>query len=393
MFRNLQKALVVPVLLAALSCTKIVYEQKEVYVENPIEVPSYPDLQDNKPDTVKFTKADVQFYGAYSQTVDRWYLTLFEKDGVKYVAEDDEYIGQGHVMVLCMQTPISGGKEKDIPVIARHYSSPTSYSDLTIGQFEFGYDFPFDHPYKGIRYATYGTYALNLDEAEYIPRYISDGSFDVKKLDNGEYEVSGMLVDTGFKKHTFIYTGPITGVTEWNYYMHPNSSLKQDITLTQAQLPVLNIRRTDLPFGSSKNIDMVRMYLTDSGVIVGPQASYGTEKLSGSGAVVVLEVIVEHGQTNIPAGTYTVAPSVEGGYDGSYLKPFHFKEGVPNKFTNREGSWYFNLASDGHWSGDYAQLHNGTVTISYAAGKDTPVIHADLVDCNNPSNKITIDWK
>lgn len=373
--------------LLLFACTKI------NYIDIPVEVPSYPDLEGNVPDTVMAKCAKVQFYGAYSETVDRWYLTLFEKEGVRYVHEDDEFIGEGKVFVLCLQTGISEGQEKDIPVIEGRYVSPSSYSDLQIGQYEFGYDYPYDHPYKGIRYATYGTYVLDLDEPEYIPRYVADGGFEVRKLEDGNFEVVGMLVDTGFKKHYFSYSGPVSGVTEWNYYFADNSSLKADVSLDEKTFPKMELRRTDLPFGNSKNIDVVRMYLCASSVTVGPQATWGTEKLSGSGAVAVLEMIVEHGATSIPAGTYTVAPSVGGGYDGSMLKPFHFKEGMPNRFTNREGSWYFNFASDGHWTGDYAQFHDGTVTISYESGKDTPVIHAEIVDGGSPSHKVTIDWK
>lgn len=370
-----------------LSCTKI------NYVDKIVEVPVYPDLEGNGPEKVVAAKAQIQYYGAYSEIVDRWYLTLYEKDGVRYVHEDDEFIGEGDVIVLCLQTAISKGQEKDIPVIVGHYSTPSSYSDLTVGQYEFGYDYPYDHPYKGIRYATYGTYVLDLDDPEYIPRYASDGWFDIRRLDNGDYEVEGMLVDTGFKKHHFSYSGPISGVTEWNYYLADNSSLTRDVTLSQTELPRLEIRRTNLPFGNSKDIDAVRLYLGANTLTVGPQVYYGVEKLSGTGAVVVLEMIVKHGSEKVPAGTYKVAPSIEGGYDGSMLTPFHFKEGVPYKFTNREGSWYFNLAETGYWSGDYAQIHDGTVTISYADGKDSPEIHAELVDGLTPSHKLIIDWK
>lgn len=373
--------------LAVLSCGK------SIIIDKPVIVPIYPDLEDNKADTLVTTQAKIQFYGAYSETVDRWYLTLFEKDGVKYVHEDDEYIGEGQVVILCLQTAISNGQEADIPVIEGTYSCPSSYSDLLAGQFEFGYDYPYDHPYKGIRYATYGSYVIDLDESEYIPRYAGDGAFEVRRLADGNYLVDGMLVDTGFKKHYFKYEGPISGVTEWNYYQAANSSLRSDVVLTRSELPALNMRRTELPFGNSKDIDIIRMYLSSNDVVVGPQVSYGTETLSGSGEMVVLEMVVKHGESTVPAGTYSIAPRVDGGYDGSYLTPFHFKEGMPNRYTNREGSWYFNLAENGHWSGDYAQIHDGTVTISYEEGKDTPVISAKMVDCFIPAHKIIIDWK
>lgn len=373
--------------ILTMACTKV------SYVDRIVEVPSYPDLEAPAPDTVVATHARIQFYGAYSETVDRWYLTLFENDGVQYVHEDDEYLGRGNVIVLCMQTAISKGTEKDIPVIAGHYSSPSTYSDLQAGQYEFGYDYPYDHPYKGIRYATYGTYMLNLDGQEYIPRYASDGWFDVRHLDGGTYEVVGMLVDTDFRKHYFKYTGKIEGVTEWNYYFAPNSSLNGDVRLTRTQLPKMEMRRTELPFGKSKNIDVVRVYLTSSSVNVGPQVSYGLEDLSGTGAVMYLEMVVEHGAAKLPEGTYQLAPRVDGGYDGAMLTPLHFKEGMPNRFTNREGSWYFNLADSGLWTGDYARIHDGKVTVSYVEGSSEPVISAELTDGENPSHKTTIDWK
>ncbi|MCQ2136372.1 MAG: hypothetical protein MJY67_05590 [Bacteroidales bacterium] len=380
-------ALFILAALVSLACSKIVYQDKVV------TVPVYPDLEGEAPDTIVASVAKVQYYGAYSEKVDRWYLTLFEKDGVEYIHEDDQYIGKGNVIVLCMQTSISGGAEKDIPVIVGSYATPSSYSDLQIGQFEFGYDYPYDHPYKGIRYATYGTYVLDLEPPEYIPLHAADGAFEVKRLENGEYEVSGVIVDTRCLKHYFKYAGPIKGVTEWDYYLAPNSALIKDVSLTRQQLPSLQMRRTELPFGSSKNIDIVRLYLSEESVIIGTNSGYNMESVSGSGAVVVLEMVVQHGQANLPSGEYSIAPTVGGGYDGSMLTPFHFKEGMPHRFTNREGSWYFNLAQNGHWTGDYAQVHDGKVTISYEQGSDTPVVHAELVDDQSPAHKIIIDWK
>lgn len=380
-------ALLMLCVASVLACTKI------EYVDRVVEEPSYPDLEGCVPDTVVATKARIQYYGAYSETVDRWYLTLFEKDGVEYIHEDDEYKGHGTVIILCLQTGISNGKESDIPVIAGMYTTPDSYSDLQPGQYEFGYDYPFDHPYKGIRYATYGTYVIDLDAAGYVPCYASDGGFAVVRNPDGSYDVRGLIVDTNFRKHYFTYSGPIQGVTEWDYYQAPNSSLKGNVTLTERDLPQIEIRKTELPFGSSKNIDAVRVYLTSNSVSVGPAPFYGVEKLSGSGAVAVLELIVAHGSSQIPAGTYTLAPRADGGYDGSKLTPFHFKEGMPNRYTNREGSWYFNLADSGLWTGDYAQFHGGSVSVSYAAGSSNPQIHAELIDCDTPAHTIVIDWK
>lgn len=369
---------------------------KTEYVENIIEVPTYPDLDDIRIDTLKANKADIEFYGAYSQTIDRWYVTLFTDKNVTYDLATDKYSGSGMVVKLCLQTDISGGKDKDIPTIARSYSAPDTYSDLEIGQFETGYSIPFDHPYLGKTDGWYGSYILDLDAESYEPLPFFDGLFSISKEADGTYKIDGMLVDDHFIKHTFIYEGSLGNVTEYEFPGTSDSCIESDVTLTRKELPNLVIRDKGDQYRYDNSFRNYRVYLTGADVQVGEIKSI-IEKvsLSGHGPVMFLDLFVSpDANGRIPEGEYKFAPREENrGIDGSYIKPFRFVAGYPRRYSDPQGCWFFNLDSSGLWTGDYAMVNGGKLSVSYEEGSDEPIIKAELLDCSSPAKKIVIDWK
>ncbi|MCQ2148417.1 MAG: hypothetical protein MJZ16_13035 [Bacteroidales bacterium] len=380
-------------LIAALffiSCTKT------EYIENVIEVPTYPDLEDIKIDTLKAQRADIEFYGAYSETIDRWYITLFSDSKATYDIETDKYHGTGTAIKLCLHTKISSGKDKDIPVIARNYSAPGTYSDLAIGQFETGYSIPFDHPYLGKTDGWYGSYVINLDAPTYEPLAFFDGTFSVSKNNDGTYKISGMMLDDHFVKHHFIYEGKLGNVTEYEFPGASDSCINSDISLTKKELPKIEIRDKGDQYRYDNSFRNFRVYLTGPDVEVAPIKSIIEKiKLSGHGPVVLLDLFVSpDANGRIPAGEYKFAPREPNrGIDGSYIKPFRFLAGYPKRYSDPQGCWYYNLDESGLWSGDYAMIDGGTLSVSYAEGSDTPIIKAELLDCSSPAKKIIIDWK
>ncbi|MCQ2134220.1 MAG: hypothetical protein MJY88_04560 [Bacteroidales bacterium] len=372
------------------SCTKT------EYIENIIEVPTYPDLEDIQVDTLKTSKADVEFYGAYSETLDRWYVTLSTDTKTSYDIATDTYHGTGTVIKLCLQTKISKGTDKDIPVIARTYTAPDSYSDLMLGQFETGYSIPFDHPYLGSIDGWYGSYILDLDSADYEPLAFFDGEFSVVRNADGTYRISGTMVDDHFLKHRFLYEGPLGNVTEYEFPGTADSCIESDVTLTRSELPKLEIRDKGDQYRYDGSFRNYRVYLTGPDVSVAPIKSIIEKvQLSGHGPVVLLDLFVSpDADGRIPEGEYKFSPREPNrGIDGSYIKPFRFVAGYPRRYSDPQGCWYFNLGDDGLWEGDYAMVNGGTLSISYEEGSDDPVIKAELLDCSNPAKKIIIDWK
>lgn len=371
-------------------CTKV------ETIENIIEVPAYPDLDDIRIDTLKAVRADVEFYGAYSETLDRWYLTLFTDSEVSYDLTTDTYKGAGSVVKLCLHTDISTGSDKDLPIIAREYTAPDSYSDLVLGQFETGYSIPFDHPSFGSLDGWYGSYIVDLNASAYAPVPFFDGQFSVVRVSGNNYKVSGMLVDDYYKKHYFLYEGPLGNVGEYEFPGAADSVISSDITLTKTELPNLEIRDKGDQYRYDNSFRNFRVYLTGADVQVGKIGSI-IEKvtLSGEGPVMLLDLFVSpDANGRIPAGTYKFCPrEYNYGLDGSYIKPFYFVAGYPRRYSDPQGCWYFNLAADGHWTGDYAMVNGGTLSVSYAEGSDQPTIKAELLDCSNPAHKIIIDWK
>lgn len=390
-YQRLASSLLAAALFFLISCTKT-----EV-IENIIEVPAYPDLEDIRTDTLKATRADIEFYGAYSATVDRWYVTLFTDSDVTYDLGTDTYHGTGSVVKLCLQTRISNGGDKDIPVIAREYTAPDSYSDLMIGQFETGYTIPFDHPFFGQLDGWYGSYFLDLDSPSYDPLPFFDGQFNIKKNSDGTYAIEGLLVDDHFIKHRFIYEGKLENVTEYEFPGMGDSCIDSDIKLTKEQLPKLEIRDKGDQYRYDNSFRNYRVYLTGPDVQVGPTKSiYEKVSLSGHGPVVLLDLFVSPDAAGrIPAGEYKFAPREPNrGLDGSYIKPFRFVAGYPRRYSDPQGCWYFNLDDSGLWTGDYAMVNGGTLTVSYPNGSSgDPAIKAELIDCSDPAKKITIDWK
>lgn len=380
--------------LMMLSCTKVRIERQE----NIIEVPSYPDLEDIVADTLDFNYGYAQFYGAYSQTVDRWYVTLFTEDGVNYDLGTDTYSGKGEMVKLCLQTKISGGKATDLKVIAGTYTCPASDSDLKIGQFETGYELQFDHPYFGTLWASYGTWYAKLDQKEYLPLMAIDGEFTVT-ASGKDFNITGMILDGSFTKRAFRFTGPLAMLDEYEFPGAPDSSLSKDVTLTRSELPRIEIRdRGDqYRYDNPPRFRNYRVFLTGNDVVVSrTEKIYDNIKLSGHGPVVLLDLFVTpDADGRIPAGSYEVVPRLENyGIDGSLIWPFKFVEGYPHYyFQTLQGSWYFNLTDSGVWTGDYGRITGGTLSVAYPDGGNSPVITADLLDCSKTPKHIKLNWK
>lgn len=380
------------ILLSVQSCT-----EREV-IENEIEVPTYPDLEGMKADTLFMKSAVLEFYGAYSETVDRWYLTLYTGDPAEYDLGTDTYTGHGQMVKLCLQTAISSGKEDGWDVLVQHYTAPESYSDLRIGQWETGYDDEFDHPYYGTLWASYGSYYLSLDSQEYAPYMFIDGDFTMARDSAGQFTVEGMLVDGTFTKRRFVYKGDFTQIADYEFPGAPDSSLEKDVTLTRAELPKLWIfdRGDQYRYENPPRFSNYRVYLTGDGVSVSMPSKTSKVGFEGEGPVMMLDLFVNPDSNGkIPAGVYNIVTREPGGgIDGSQIWPFKILEGFPHYyFSTLQGSWYFNLASTGYWTGDYGRVTGGTLNVSYEAGSDEPVIKAELIDCSNPAHKIIIDWK
>ncbi|MCQ2141969.1 MAG: hypothetical protein MJY83_06455 [Bacteroidales bacterium] len=381
---------VIAAFFVCFSCTKT-----EI-IENIIDVPTYPDLEDIKIDTLRAERADIEFYGAYSANIDRWYVTLFTDKDVTYDLGTDTYKGKGSIIKLCLQTGISGGKDKDIPTIARTYTAPDSYSDLEIGQFETGYSIPFDHPYFGKLDGWYGSYFLSLDGDSYAPLPFFDGRFSIRKNSDGSYRIEGMLVDDHFTKQHFIYEGKLENVTEYEFPGTSDSCIDSDVTLTKKELPIIAIRDKGDQYRYDNSFRNYRVYLTGPDVHVSEIKSIIEKvKLSGHGPVMFLDLFVSpDADGHIPAGEYQFAPrEANRGIDGSYIKPFRFVAGYPRRYSDPQGCWFFNLDDSGLWAGDYAMINGGKLSVSYENGSDTPTIKAELLDCSYPAKKITIDWK
>lgn len=370
--------------------------EEKVVVEKVIEVPAYPDLEDIRTDTLTYNAARLEFYGAYSQTVDRWYLTLFTEDNVGYDLATDRYSGSGSVLKLCLHTGISEGTQADIPTILGIYHAPEGYSDLQIGQFETGYQRSFEHPHLGRLDATYGSYALDLDSAGDAPAMFIDGVISVSQTSGGNYKVGGMLVDAAFVKHHFVFEGPIDAVYEYDFPGAPDSIITEDITVTRQDLPRIEIRDKGDQYRYDGSFRNYRVYLTGEGVTVSQTSSIlDRVKLSGEGAVMLLDLFVSpDADGRIPAGEYLFCPrEYNNGIDGSYIKPFHFVAGYPRRYSDPQGCWLFNLGADGMWQGEYAMVNGGTLKVSYEDGSDLPVIEAEFIDCSQPAHRITLNWK
>lgn len=363
------------------------------------EVPSYPDLEGQKADTLKCTSAQVQFYGAYSQTVDRWYMMLYTGSEAAYDLGTDTYTGSGQMLKLCLHTKISDGKQNDWGVMVQHYTEPDSYSELQIGQWEFGYDNEFDHPYYGKLWGSYGSFYANLDKKDYEPLMFIDGEFEVSYDKAGNtYKVEGMLVDGTFTKRYFVFKGDFTQIEDYEFPGAPDTSLSKDITLTRAELPKLSIfdRGDQYRYENPPRYSNYRVFLSGNDVNFEMPYKSSPIKMSGEGPVMLLDLFVNpDANGKIPAGEYKIVKRLPNyGIDGSDIWPFKILEGYPHYyFTTLQGSWYFNLASSGYWQGDYGRVTDGSVFVSYEDGSDSPVIKARLKDCGTPSHTITIDWK
>lgn len=375
-------------------------KQETVIIENVIEVPSYPDLEDIKESTIEFKNAEASFYGAYSQAVDRWYVTLSTEDGVSYDLGRDEYSGKGKVLKLCLQTPISNGKASDMKVMARKYKCPTSSSDLTIGEFETGYDSSYQHPYYGVLYATYGTYFLDLDaEGEYLPLWAIDGAFELKN-EGSKWIIEGIIIDGSYTKRRFHFEGEMALGPEYEFPGAPDSVLKEDVSLDATILPKLEIRdRGDqYRYENPPRFSNYRVYLAGPNVTVSEIASkYDVVRLSGEGPVVLLDLFVKpDAGGRIPEGDYELVPRLpNSGIDGSLIWPFKFLEGYPHFYfgASLQGCWYFTIGSDDLWEGDYGRITGGTLNISYVEGSTIPTIKASFNDSLTPAHKININWK
>lgn len=392
-----QFAMVAAAMLAMASACKTKIET----VENEIikEVPSYPDLQGQKADTLFCTRAEAQFYGAYSELVDRWYLMLYTGKSATYDLGTDTYSGDGQLVKLCMQTKISKGRKEDWGVMVQHYTEPDSYSELQIGQWEFGYDNEFDHPYYGKLWGSYGSYFVDLDKSSYEPLMFMEGDFNVAydKAKN-EYTVEGMLVDGTFTKRYFVFKGDFTQIEDYEFPGAPDTSLSKDITLTRAELPKLSIfdRGDQYRYENPPRYSNYRVFLSGNDINFEMPYKSSPIKMEGEGPVMLLDLFVNpDANGKIPAGEYKIVKRLPNyGIDGADIWPFKVLEGYPHYyFTTLQGSWYFNLASSGYWQGDYGRVTDGSVFVSYQEGSDSPVIKAELKDCGNPSHNIIIDWK
>lgn len=381
-------------LMAMASCVT----KKEIH-ETVVDVQTWPDLEDIKSDTLHIKRAEASFYGAYSQTVDRWYLTLFTGNAAEYDLATDTYTGDGKMVKLCLQTPISDGKEKDFGVMARKYTCPDSYSELQIGQWETGYDYMYDHPYFGHLYASYGSYFADLDKSQYSPLMFIDGEFEILQGGKeGEFVVKGVLVDGTFTKRTFVYEGAFTQVADFEFAGAPDSVLKGDISLSRSELPKIDIRdRGDqYRYENPPRFSNHKVFLTEDGVTVAPTTRKTDPiKFQGQGKVLMLDLFVNpDANGRIPEGSYQIVNRLENyGIDGSDIWPFKFLEGYPHRYSEPQGCWYFCVDGNGHWKGDYARIKTGTLEVSYAAGSDSPIIKAEFLDCNTPAHKITLNWK
>lgn len=375
-------------LIAAASCNKV------ETIEEIVEVPVYPDLEGIKVDTLKAVSADLAFYGAYSADLDRWYLTLTTEKGVQYDLETDTYTGSGSMIILCIQTKISKGGVSDIPVIVGKYTAPDYFEELKEGQYETGFMRQFDHPYYGPMNARHGSYYVNLDDKNTTSIALMDGAFEIKKLSNGNYSVSGVMVDETFVKRTFIYEGPIDKVSEYDFPGAPDSVLSSDVSLSKDILPNIQIRDKGDQYKYNNSFRNYRVYLTGPDVKVSEIGSIIEKvKLSGSGPVVLLDLFVSpDANGRIPAGEYELTSRLDNyGLDGSTIVPFRFVAGYPHRYADPQGCWYFNLGEDGHWSGDYGMIVGGTLTVSYNES-DELVIKGDFLDCGDPQHKIELNW-
>lgn len=376
-------------LIAAASCNKV------ETIEEIVEVPVYPDLEGIKVDTLKAVSADLAFYGAYSEDLDRWYLTLCTENGMEYDLATDTYSGKGSVVILCLQTKISKGSEADIPVITGRYTAPEAYEELKRGQYETGFERQFDHPFLGTLNAKHGSFYVNLDDSNAPAIPLMDGSFEINRLSNGNYRVYGTMVDATFIKRRFFYEGPIDKVSEYDFPGAPDSVLPSDVSLSKDQLPIVQIRDKGDQYKYNDTFRNYRVYLTGPDVKVSEIKSIVEKvKLSGHGPVVLLDLFVSpDADGRIPAGEYQLTPR-EYNYAlaASNIVPFRFVAGYPGRYSDPQGCWYFNLGEDGHWTGDYGMIVGGTLKVSYDE-KGELVIDGDFLDCAVPQNKIQLSLK
>lgn len=387
------------VFVAAVSLTVASCITKTEFNDTIIDIPTWPDLEGIRSDTIFVKRAEASFYGAYSQTVDRWYLTLYTGTKADYDLSTDTYSGDGLMVKLCLQTPISDGKEKDFGVMVRKYTCPDSYSDLQIGQWETGYDYMFDHPYYGHLYASYGSYFADLDKDTYAPLMFIDGSLEVAEGSRkGDFIVKGMLVDGTFTKRIFVYEGPFTQVEDFEFAGALDTVLESDMTLTRSDLPKIDIRdRGDqYRYENPPRFSNHKVFLTEEGVTVVPTTRKTDPiRFEGKGKVLMLDLFVNpDANGKIPAGDYKIVNRLDNnGIDGSEIWPFKFLEGYPSRYSDPQGCWLFTLDGNGHWEGQYARIKGGTLSVSYPDGGDTPEIKAEFIDCGTPSHKIYLDWK
>lgn len=381
--------------LTAGACTKAPEViEKENIIENIIENPVYLDTTDPNAVTLRPVSAEMKYWGwyqSYMVLVDKWYLVLSDAENLEYDLLTDRYSGGSYVLVLCLHTvPSANQQNPSYNGFESTYTYPSSDYDIFPGEYEVGYSRPFDTPYHGTQYQRFGSYFVDLTADEYEADYLEDGSFTIKDLGEGRLRVSGTMSGSRFTKRTFEYEG---GYSKGDFGIScaSNSTLQQDISLTNAQLPNIVIRDDGHPFGifmTDKACRNYYVYLYEDGV----EFDQRGKLCGGKGSVMLLNLYVDwEADGKIPEGSYTLTDRNENySIDRDKGVPFRFVQGYPYRFSSPQGCWYFHQDGE-HWSGEYAMITDGSLMVSYPEGKLR--IEADLLDCSNPAKHININWQ
>ncbi len=338
-----------------------------------------PDDVEQNP-AIEFTNAQLIYYGDEGDTETSCeFLLSFYTD--MELDEVGNPIGPGHLMALDFNATLFDAQATEFPIpVGTYLAAPNSFSYPPF-TFNYGYEQQLDLP-TGIINVPRGSYygAPQEGTTEFDADLLNEGLFTVSRDEQGIYTIEGCVVGDQFRKRNFIFVGELTASDNSEPAPEPNTTLTEDITLTnitKARLQDLgdtfflqdnSYRTFELHLASSETDFSQRWCTTGDYLQIALFVAWDCDVTEG-----------------IPAGTYQVAAEVDGGgLDRSDIRPFNIRPGVPDQFTRPSGTWYMSYSDD--IANNYARINGGSMNVERNGVGHTFTI--EFTDCGTTPHTI-----
>lgn len=362
------------------SCTKP--SPDTGHIDTPEKVPGFIEAV---PDTTEFTNAQFIYNGddLGEQISDGWVIKLYTDMDVD---QGGNPIGPGRVVQMLLNVRYDPEQKGNPSLLKGTYLEMMSSGDFSAGTFVDGFMSRLDLPTGSIEIADATFYAeLTEGSTEMDYDLIDEGKVKIKDNDDGTFTIEGILIGKKYTKRYFSWTGKVEPRNNAPIVI-PNSTLENDLmnpVFTKGQIQ----DKGDCFFLRDESYRCLLIYLGDDGI---KMTQYRPE---GEGAILRLEILVPWNtdihSDGIPSGTYTMIPRNENAsIDRELITPGGALTGLPDVFEawKLSGSWYYEM-TDGKWTGSYARINGGTITIE--KGEDgAHTVEYDLIDCQDSPKKI-----